>query len=214
MVSLIPFQKDQLQRIRAQKILQPRSAFSLIELLIVVIILGVLASIALVGYRSAVQRSRANAVAFEIVSFVLKIRNEASNEVNSSQDSGGCVIDFTTQASLSEGDQIASSDCADFESSIDVPSIGFSQIQLRSTDGSNVASSQLIMTPRGIWVHGNGSGSTDNSKSGDLIVKVLLEPDGPLRCVRISEYLGSIDVGKANTSSIDATCSDGDYSEV
>ena len=199
-----------------KKTLNPKaqaSAFTLIELLVIVVILGVLSAISVVGLNSALNRSRLNTAAFLISGWMEKIRNESASQVNSDVDAGGCSITFAAASNISQGDLIASSaNCGNVDPSITLPDVGGNSLRFEAMDanGNPVSNPGITLTPRGSWIY------DDASPSGDLYLKVFLNPSGPMRCVRVSEILGSVDIGRANINSVGQITANncGSFSEV
>lgn len=191
-------------------------ALTLPELLIVVIIIGIIASLAVGQGLSIVRRERINAVALDLAGWIEQTRNLAMKEVSETLTSGGCVITFQAPAdSLAGGAVLASisSACAPpnngtthSNGSFLVPrnisatiSTAYEQTGLTSSSAPTVT-----ISPRGMWSPASGA-------SGALTIKLLLDGGGPMRCVRISETLGFVDIGSLSTASKVTSCSTANY---
>jgi prepilin-type N-terminal cleavage/methylation domain-containing protein len=189
---------------------------TLAEMLVAVMIIGVIASLAVGQGLSIVRRERINAVALDLAGWIEQVRSLAMKEVNSTLSSGGCVVTFQAAANgLVGGATLAtvSSACAPpnngtthFNGSFLVPrNIGSSVSTAFTQAGlSSSASPTVTFSPRGMWSPASGA-------SGELIVKLLLDDGGPMRCVRISEALAFVDIGAVSTSSKSTSCASANY---
>jgi prepilin-type N-terminal cleavage/methylation domain-containing protein len=171
---------------------------ALVELLVVVVILGVVSAISLPGLNFVLRRERVNAVALSLAGWLEEVRNLAARRVDDSAAEGGCAIQLSPAASMASGAVLATVEaaCGARDNSFVLPQNLSGTLSASSTNGNSI-----IFTPRGLWI-------SSPSVSGELQIKLLLDGGGPLRCVRISETLGSIDIGRANSSSINSECTD------
>lgn len=174
------------------------SAFSLVEVMVVVVILGVVTSIAMAGFNFVLRRERINAVALETAGWLEEVRNQAARRVDDDLSAGGCVITLSPSSSMTSGASLATAEsaCGSRDSTLRIPADLGGTVSASSTNGNSI-----IFTPRGLWI-------ADPPVSGALEIRMVLDGGGPLRCVRISATLGSIDIGSANASSLGASCTD------
>ena len=180
----------------------PGRGISLAELLVVVVIIGILSSVVIGVSISTLRRERVNSVALAFAGWIEDVRNLASKRVDidaSSSADDGCEIvlnlpltNAVAGAKLASVDATCSTDAPAFE--IDSQNSGVFSVV--SSNGNSI-----IFTPRGSWV-------ASPSVSGDLVIKILLNGTGPMRCVKISETLGSVSLGKSSTNSTSAECND------
>lgn len=168
------------------------SAFTLPELLVIIVIMSVIASIGVPAFFFLVRRARANSVALEIAGWLENVRNSAADIVSEDEQQGGCEITFNG-GTIAIGLKIAGTDpdCVVPEQSLLVPQ----GIQ----DGNNVNISLLgpdivNFTPRGLWVDENGI------PGEDFELQLLVNNQPPLRCVRLTDVLGAVEIGRAPTS--------------
>ncbi|SBO43212.1 Prepilin-type N-terminal cleavage/methylation domain protein [Cyanobium sp. NIES-981] len=179
---------------------QEAEGITTIELLIVVVILGIAASVSIVGMNSVLRRERINSVALEVAGWLEEVRNLAARRVDSSTGTGGCAITLSPGSSMTSGAVLASVEtaCSPRDAQqLRVPgNLSGSTVSMASTNGNSI-----IFTPRGLWI-------ASPAVSGALEIKLLLDGGGPLRCVRLSETLGSVDIGRANATTVSASCSD------
>jgi prepilin-type N-terminal cleavage/methylation domain-containing protein len=170
--------------------------FSLVEVMVVVVILGVVSSIAVAGFNSVLRRERINAVALETAGWFEEVRNQAARRVDEDLNAGGCAITLSPSSSMASGAVLATAEsaCGARDATLRIPADLGGTISASSTNGNSI-----IFTPRGLWI-------ASPAVTGPLEIRMVLDGGGPMRCVRISETLGSIDIGSANTSNLGASC--------
>lgn len=181
-------------------------AFSLVEMILTSLILGVFASIAISSMNSSIRRERINSLALNIAAWVEEVRNKAANNVQDDSEStssnpinGGCAITWKLPISGKRaGEVIAEADagCQARERQLKIPSDVTSPVSLESSNGNSI-----IFTPRGLWI-------ANPAVTDDLVIKMVLDGIGPLRCVRISETLASVDIGRGSANSLSGDCSE------
>lgn len=168
--------------------------FSLAEVLITVVIIGILASIATQGLLFLVRQARLQSVALATAGWIELVRNAAANRVSSISSDGGCEVIFLTPANAGVGDQLASANgCPVPEPILLIPS----ELQNQTVTVTTSLGNPLIFTPRGLWT--DAAGNPGASFQLDL----LLSGGGPRRCVRLTPTLGSVELGRSNS---DAAC--------
>lgn len=190
------------------------SAMTLIELLIAVLIISLFSSLVVGVSLSVLNREKVNSLAFKMAGWIEEVRNISAKRVGSSGI--GCTIEFASNSSsLSSGSVVATvspvssnqddscSPQSDGETSVGanfiIPSDFKGTISLTTQQTGLSGQAKISYTPRGTWLPAT-------SASGDLIVKLLLNGSGPMRCLRISETLGFVDIGKASTTVIASAC--------
>lgn len=171
-----------------------QNAFSLPELLVVIVIIGVTAAIGVQAFFFLVRRARVQSVALEVAGWIENVRNVAADEVNQAESQGGCVITFTPSAGMGAQAPLASVDdnCNMPEDVLRIPNT-IQQDQV-TVDSPLI----VIFTPRGLWTDANGS------PGDEFLMTITLEAGGPLRCVRLSPTLGSVEIGRPDSSSGDS----------
>ncbi|MFQ6537796.1 MULTISPECIES: hypothetical protein [Aphanothece] len=183
--------------------------YSLAELLVIVVILGLAAAISTAGLFSVIRRERINSVALEIAGWIERTRNLAAREVASNEELGGCEISFVANGLSGPYDAanptLATTSCAN-DTAVDLDASGNVAPPLRLPPGfegeifMNTTSSNIVFTPRGTW-------SLDSDGSlGDFQIKIVLGGSGPMRCIRLSTMLAAVDIGVANTADTSDDC--------
>jgi Tfp pilus assembly protein FimT len=171
------------------------SAFTLPELLVLVMIIGVIGAVGAGGFFFLLRRARVQSVALEVAGWLEQVRNVAADRVSSDANAGGCVVTFQAGDRLAGG-QIATvdSDCTFPEAILKVP-------QSVQQDSVNISAtgSPVTFTPRGMWIDSAGApGQT-------FLLTIRLNNTLPVRCVRLSPVLGNVEIGRPANSLAD-TC--------
>lgn len=177
----------------------PRSwlaGFTLPELLVVIVILGVIGSVGIQGFFFLVRRARVQSVALEVAGWLEQVRNAAADEVFPRQ---GCQITFAT-GTLAGGVQLAAVDqtggaCPFPEPVLRVPP----GVQLDTVQIAVAGTNPLVFTPRGLWIAPGGA------IGQNFLLSMTLTGGGPLRCIRLTPTLGSVEIGRPPNSAGD-TC--------
>ena len=177
---------------------QGANGWTLMELMVVVVIMGITAAVGIGAFFFLIRRARANSVALEVAGWIENVRNAAADEVSAQADAGGCVITFSTGNVQAAGVPLASVDgaCTLPETTLRIPT-GVQQGTVSTS--ISAGSSPVIFTPRGLWT--NDQGQTGQNFQLDI----ELDGGGPLRCVRLLPTLGSVEIGRPNTFAGD-TC--------
>ena len=196
---------------------------TLVEMLVVVVILGIAASIVIPGFLFVLRRERLNAVALEVAGHFETIRALSAEKVSALSSQGGCVITLAAPTSSAQEGHIiaASSACGrGGAGSVSVPAglgetfrIAHSVPRALTANSPGdddpcdpllpcVGSATIVFSPRGMWSF-DATGNVEQ----DLEVRIALASGGgPKRCVRMSSILGSIEIGSASDNNVQATC--------
>ena len=197
-------------------------AFTLIELLLVVVIVGIMSSLVISFSLSILRRERVNSLALRFAGWIEEVRNLSARRVGSGMATEGCAITFSVPSSaLVAGAQLAIVSPAGAAADTCAPRDGglvfrdgkfvipsdlegsFSFKVVRTNTSTTV--SNLIFTPRGtVGLAADSSGLI--TSSGEFTIKLLLNGKGPMRCLRVSETLAVVDLAAVNTTSVDADC--------
>lgn len=193
-----------------QASLRRRAAFTVLEILVVVGILGVLSGVIIASGSKSLQRSRINAVAVELAGWLTAIR--AKNEY-------GCYVDYvgTTNRSnsvlpinqinpsglFSSGAQVFTfrtpANCSDpsgAQVGFRLPANVGGGYRLRLYD-------PIIFSPRGtIAMAKNATNETETD-----YIRIFHQGSGLLRCIRIRYWTGIIEIGSnSNAKTIGNDC--------
>jgi prepilin-type N-terminal cleavage/methylation domain-containing protein len=175
----------------------PKQGFSLPELMVTIVILGIFSSIAIPSFFNFLQREKLQSVALEIAGWLELVRNSAANQVSVAANAGGCEITFfpgllSVNTPLAEVDQA----CA---TTVSTPVLRVPEgVQQDSVQVAVVGSNPFVFTPRGMWINNQGA------PGQSFVVSLNLGgAGGPLRCVRLTPTLGSVEIGRPQGS---ATC--------
>ena len=194
-----------------QASLRRRAAFTVLEILVVVGILGILSSVIIASGSKSLQRSKINAVAVELAGWLTAIR--AKNE-------NGCYVDYvgTTNKSnnvlppkqinpsglFSSGAQVLTfrtpADCSDPSGA----QVGF---RLPANVGGGYTLrlyDPIIFSPRGTIAMADNA----TNETGTNYIKIFHAGSGLLRCIRIRYWTGIIEIGSnSNATAIANNCS-------
>ena len=192
-----------------QASLRRKAAFTVLEILVVVGILGMLSSVIIASGSISLQRSKINAVAVELAGWLTAIR--AKNEF-------GCYVDYVSTPSqsnivrltqidppglFSSGDQVFTfrtpANCSDppgAEVGFRLPANVGGGYTLRLYD-------PIVFSPRGtIAMADNATSDTTTN-----YIKIFHAGSGLLRCIRINYWTGIVEIGsKSNATAISDDC--------
>ncbi|MCP9926336.1 GspH/FimT family protein [Cyanobium sp. CH-040] len=169
--------------------------FTLPELLVIVVIIGVIAAVGISGFFFLVRRARVQSVALEVAGWLEQVRNAAADEVTANRVAGGCRVAFDNGDRFAGG-QIATvdQDCTFPEAILRVPlSVQQDFVNLEPVG------SPVTFTPRGLWV------DSANVPGTNFQLTISLNGDLPVRCIRLSPALGAVEIGRPPNSASD-TC--------
>lgn len=172
------------------------AGFTLPELLVITVILGVIGAVGIGGFFFLVRRARVQSVALEVAGWLENVRNGAADEVIANNLAGGCVVTFDI-GNRTAGQQIAAvdADCTLPESNLRVPP----GVQQDSVNLAVVGSNPVTFTPRGMWIDNAGA------PGQSFVLTISLNNALPVRCVRLSPVLGTVEIGRPANSAV-ANC--------
>lgn len=176
--------------------------YTLVEVLIVVVMIGVLAALGIQSFNSFLRRERVNAVAMALYGWLNEVRQESlrlqgQNSLDAAVDSS-CTISFESGL-RSAGQLLASVDQS-------LSPTCFSQL---------AANSELSLEPsltRGLAVNMSPSLTavtftprTLSTNVDDIVIGLTVGAAGPVRCIKISAVSGALQIGRNDSSSISSS---------
>jgi prepilin-type N-terminal cleavage/methylation domain-containing protein len=172
-------------------------AFTLVELMVTVAVLGIVASFVFTSSGVFLRRDQANAAAAELAGWLDAISGRAGAY-------GPCTVQFTAGSNLAPGATFATLQTASVPAS-DARCTPDLNLRLPSTDGNRTYNVAVAYTPTATsLVFTNRGGVVANGV--EAVVKISVNGQLPLRCVRIS--FGSLSLGVNNgTGDVTQTCS-------
>ena len=181
--------------------------FTLLELLIVVILISIFSAIIIPSFLSLVNREKVNSVALGLAGWIESVRNYAARQISADPSAAGCAIKFLPTSSATAGTIIAQIDSSAGggcqmplnEQSYRVPSDIGASFSFAAVNQLGTPNNSLIFTPRGIWI-------SNPASSGPLILKIVQNGVGPMRCLKTSEFLGDLEIGSINAKVITSVC--------
>lgn len=168
-------------------------AFSLPELLVSIVIIGVISAVGIGAFFFLVRRARVQSVALEVAGWIENVRNAAADEISQDTGLGGCVLTFTPLPSMAADAPLAIADCNVPEDELSVPQT------IQQDTVTIVSPGTIIFTPRGLWTDADGTPGVP------FLMTLTLDGGGPLRCVRLTPTLGAVEIGRPNNLA-GATC--------
>ena len=196
-----------------QASLRRKAAFTVLEILVVVGILGILSSVIIASGSKSLQRSKINAVAVELAGWLTAIR---------AKNSSGCYVDYVgattapvevSRTATDPGVTFASgaevlkfrvdTDCAD-------PSSDSSGAKAPFRLPANVGGGYtlrlydpIIFSPRGTIAMADNA----TNETGPNYIRIFHAGSGLLRCIRIRYWTGIIEIGSnSNATAISDAC--------
>lgn len=186
-----PISKRPLNRCRIDR------AYTFIELLVVVVIIGLLAAVALQSLDSFRKRERVNAVALALYGWLQLVRQESLRLQGGSSaaptSDSSCIVNFES-GTLSPGQILASVDSS-LSPTCSSQLGSNAQLKLTSmeTRGAAVSASpsqpSVTFTPR-----------TLSTNTVDVVIGIVVGSSSPQRCVKILAVSGGIDIGRNDQS--------------
>jgi len=196
-----------------QASIRRKAAFTVLEILVVVGILGVLSSVIIASGSKSLQRSKINAVAVELAGWLTAIRAKNENgcyvdyvgttntplptavsttpKITGTLSSGAAVYKFRTTTT----DPDSTKNCSDpsgAQVSFRLPANVGGGYRLRLFD-------PIIFSPRGTTAMANNA-----TKETDYI-RIFHAGSGLLRCIRIRYWTGIIEIGSNSNATAIAT---------
>ena len=169
------------------------SGFTLAELLVVIVIVGIMSTIALDTSSRIKEREQINAITINLAGWLNQVRKSAlrgsscSVIVNSSVSPGTTIATAAT-ASTPPAERDANSMClADNPLTMNTINTAAPQASYKITQSPT---GSIIFTPRGSVLLAENS-------SIDLVVELL--PSGPSRCISIKGLIANISISKGET---------------
>ena len=170
--------------------------------------------------KKALDREKVNSLALQLQGWIEAVRNNSAKMVgaNAVGASFGCTISFkansnnlaagallATVSPINNNNPLLSCAPPDNGSTIKdglfyIPSDFVGKLSFSSQQAGVSNQATIVYTPRGNWR------SATNGISGDLEVKLMLNGSGPLRCIRVSDVLGYVDIGSKSTSELSGAC--------
>ena len=206
---MVPFMRPSV----GQASLRRRAAFTVLEILVIVGILGVLSGVIIASGSKSLQRSKINAVAVELAGWLTAIR---------AKNSSGCYVDYVgattaplevSRTARDPGVTFASgaevlkfrvdTDCAD-------PSSDSSGAKAPFRLPANVGGGYtlrlydpIIFSPRGTIAMADNA----TNETGPNYIRIFHAGSGLLRCIRIRYWTGIIEIGSnSNATAISDDC--------
>jgi Tfp pilus assembly protein PilE len=200
-----------------QASIRSRAAFTVLEILVVVGILGVLSGVIIASGSKSFQRSKINAVAVELAGWLTAIH---------AKNKDGCYVDYvgTTTTPLPTAVSITSRDTGALSSGAAVYKFRATTTDPDSTKNcsdpsgaqvgfrlpANVGGGYtlrlydlIIFSPRGTIAMADNA-TTDTSTN---YIKIFHAGSGLLRCIRINYWTGIVEIGsKSNATAIGNNC--------
>ena len=174
----------------------PSSGFSLPEMLITVVILGVIAAIGTDSLVNLARRERANSVTTELTGWLDQVSRDASR-FNAQAGGALCTVTIST-GTVAVGAQLARIE----------PAACSSQNILRLSDlYANNASATITATPSQFVFTPRGTLSTTTSAAlpnGQVLININVNNERPLRCIRLVGLIGVLELGRNNAAATGA----------
>ncbi|MFM7311795.1 MAG: Tfp pilus assembly protein FimT/FimU [Cyanobium sp.] len=165
-----------------------RNAFSLMELLIVVAIIGMINGLTIAFSGHEWQRERINSVALGLAGWLEEVRVNALRKTSDTATVGGCQVTVSTLTDAVAGTSVASvspTDCASSPTFV-IPGVS-GNVDRYTIVNSNADT--ITFTPRG-----------SVTATSDATINIQLVGTRQLRCVRVSSILGLIRIGNSTSA--------------
>ncbi len=171
--------------------------FTLVEMLVVVLILGMLTAVASTSLISMARRERANRVATELAGWLEQVNRDATR-FNAQAGGATCTVTIGN-GNLASGAVLATVDpvACTSESTLRVPDLYGNGTTATIT--TNPAA--FVFTPRGTVATINGAALPNN----EVQITISLNNQPPLRCIRLTGLIGVQQLGRNNQVS-SGTC--------
>ncbi|QPN58968.1 GspH/FimT family pseudopilin [Synechococcus sp. CBW1002] len=173
------------------------NAFTLVELMITVVIIGIVSGITISIIGNELRREKVNTVVQEFVGWLEAIRGASLARTSTITTSGGCQVTISSpSANQGSGSTVATVSPAECSPS---PNFILTDVAAGSSTFSWATANQTItFTPRG-----------SIAETSDITFKIVQSGTAPLRCVRVSAGLGLIRIGRNDSATqTSASCTD------
>jgi prepilin-type N-terminal cleavage/methylation domain-containing protein len=172
---------------------RPTNGFSLPEMLITVVILGLIAALGVDSLLSLARRERANSVTSELSGWLDQVSRDASR-FNAQAGGALCTVTINT-GNLAPGAQLARIEpaaCAP-QNTLLVPGLYGNNLNANITADPTA----FVFTPRGTLA------TTTNAAlpNGQVLISITVNNERPLRCIRLVGLIGVLEVGRNNAAS-------------
>ena len=174
----------------------PSSGFSLPEMLITVVILGLIAAIGTDSLVNLARRERANSVTTELTGWLDQVSRDASR-FNAQAGGALCTVTIST-GTVAVGAQLARIEPAACASQ---NILTLSDLYANNAIATITATpSQFVFTPRGTL------STTTNTAlpNGQVLININVNNQRPLRCIRLVGLIGVLEVGRNNAAATGA----------
>lgn len=172
------------------------SGFSLAEMMITVVILGVIAAIGTDSLLNLARRERANSVTTELTGWLDQVSRDASR-FNAQAGGALCTVTIST-GTVAVGAQLAR---------IEPAACASQNILTLSDPYANNASATITATPSQFVFTPRGTLSTTTNAAlpnGQVLININVNNERPLRCIRLVGLIGVLEVGRNNAAATGA----------
>jgi len=166
------------------------SGFSLAEMLITVVILGVLAAVGTDSLINLARRERANTVTTELTGWLDQVSRDASR-FNAQAGGALCTVTLST-GTVAAGAQLARIEPAACASQNTLTLPGLYASNARATIIANPP--QFVFTARGTL----STLTNAPLPNGQVLININVNDERPLRCIRLVGLIGVLEVGRNN----------------
>jgi len=177
----------------------PASGFTLPEILVTIMILGVIGAVGGSSLFNIARRERANTVASELAGWLDQVNRDASRFNAQAAGLGPCTVTINT-GNIAPGAVLASiapAACAP-QDTLTVPDLYF------NNPTANIAANPatFVFTPRGTLATTNGAALPN----GQVLISITVNNERPLRCIRLVGLIGVLEVGRNNQAGAGGVC--------
>jgi prepilin-type N-terminal cleavage/methylation domain-containing protein len=191
MVSMINYCRPPLRLARATH------AFTIVELMVTVAIIGIVSSVAFTTSQAAWRRERANAATLELAGWL--------EEISQSPEQNGVACEIVVNTgTLNPGGNLATVTPANCSTSANLFLPGLNnnetyQVAVSGAVAGAGTTQRWWSTPRGA-ISTTAPATNTGSSATDISVRISVGGNPPVRCVRLSGTLGLIRLGRNNTT--------------
>ena len=170
------------------------SGFSLPELLITIVILGLVVAVTGNSLLNLARRERANTVAAELAGWLDQVNRDATR-FNAQAGGAVCRVTITT-GDLAPGEEMANvqpAACAT-QNILTVPDLYFNAPTVQVTANQD----QFTFTPRGSVA----------ANDDQVLLTITVNNQRPLRCIRLVGLVGVLELGRNNQAGPGGACNE------